>query len=346
MAYELYDTSTLLAVMSEQDAVPNYWLNLLFPNIFTFDEEWIDLNRIPVEGRKLAPFVAPLAQGRPIYSEGVATSRFKPAYIKPKDPVSPTRPIARRPQEMLRPGADLSPSERYDAVIADIAAYHRRAIERRWEWMAARAAIDGMVMVAGPDYPTRLVDFQRAAGHTITLAPGARFGDAGVSIIEFIQARMDQMHAAEFGGAPNRLTVGTTAWSKMRVDDEVKDLLDTTYRGGEATTLRRGLIGTGEVRYVGDLEGLEVYVYSDYYADNGVVTPFMDPRDIVLSGPAVDGYQCFGAILDPNAEYQPLPIYPSNWRENDPPVTFVMSQSAPLPVPTRPNATLKARVAG
>src|SRR5688500_16224513 len=112
MAYELYDTSTLLSVMSDQDEVPNYWLSLLFPNVLTFDDEWIDLNKILVEGRKLAPFGARMAEGRPIYTEGVSVSRFRPAYIKPKDPVSPTRPVARRPSEMLRPNADMSPQER------------------------------------------------------------------------------------------------------------------------------------------------------------------------------------------------------------------------------------------
>jgi hypothetical protein len=70
----------------------------------------------------------------------------------------------------------------------------------------------------------------------------------------------------------------------------------------------------------------------------------MDSRDIVLTGPNVNGVQCFGAILDHKAQFQALPIFPKMWDENDPPATYIMNQSAPLMVPVNPDATLRARV--
>jgi surface antigen len=344
MAREIYDTSTLLEVMEEQDSPANYWLSLLFQNELTFDDEWVDFEKIPRAGRKLAPFVAPLAQGRPIYEEGSSVGRFKPAYVKPKDPVTPSRVIARRPGEILS-RAPQSPEDRRNAIIADITAFHRAAIERRWEWLAAQAVLYGAVTIVGDDYPARVVDFGRAAGHSITLGVNARWGDSGVSIFDNIQTWMELMQLAPFGGVPTRITMGVSAWAKLRKDAEVKDFLDTTYRGNEDVSIQRGLTKPGEVRYVGSLGiGLDVYVYSDYYTVNGTSTPFMDPRDVLLSSPAVDGYQCFGAILDPHADFRPLPIYPRNWINDDPPVEYVMSQSAPLMVPVNPNATLRARV--
>jgi hypothetical protein len=345
MAREIYDTETLLGVMQEQEEASNYWLDLVFGSgEINFDDEWVDFEKIPSQGRKLAPFVAPLAQGRPIYAEGSRVARFKPAYVKPKDPVTPTRVLKRRPGEILS-DTPKSPSERRDAIIADILAYHRVAIERRWEWLAAQAVLYGAVTIAGEDYPSRIVDFGRAAGHSITLGSGSRWGEANVSIMGNIQTWMDTMHAAEFGGAPTRLTVGTSAWGIMRQSAEIKDLMDKDYRGSDEVTLKRGLIGTGEVRYVGTLDGtLPVYVYNDFYTVDGVVTPFMDPRDVVLTGPGVDGYRCFGAILDAHADFQPLSVYARNWIADDPPVEFVMSQSSPLMVPVNPNATLRARV--
>lgn len=345
MAREFYDTDTLLGVMREQEAPSNYWLDLLFSaGQMTFDTEWVDFEKIPSNGRKLAPFVTPLAQGRPIFTEGSNVARFKPAYIKPKDPVTPTRVMKRRPGEILS-DTPSDPATRRDAIIADILAEHRVAIERRWEWLAAQAVLYGEVTIAGEDYPSRVVNFGRAAGHSITLGSGARWGESGVSIMDLIQSWMDTMHDAEFGGAPDRLTVGTSAWAVMRKDAEIKDLMDNTFRGSEDVNIRRGLIGTGEVRYVGLLDSsLPVYVYNDYYTVAGSVTRFMDPRDVVLSSSAVMGYRCFGAIQDAHAEYAPLEIYARNWIENDPPVEFVMSQSSPLMVPVNPNATLRARV--
>lgn len=343
MAREIYDTETLLGVMREQEAPTNYWLDLLFNNQLNFDDEWIDFEKIPSQGRPLAPFVMPLAQGRPIYKDRSRVQRFKPAYIKPKDPVTPSRVIARRPGEILQPVPD-NPNTRYNAIVADITAFHRTAIERTWEWLAAQAALYAAVTIEAPDYPETVVDFGRAGGHSITLAGGSRWGDAGVSVLDNIESWMDTIHNAEFGGMVTRITVGTSAWAKMRKDAEIKDMLDTTYRGETGVSINRGITAPAEVKLVGNLAGADVYVYKDYYTVNGSVTPFMDPRDVLLSGPGVNGYRCFGAILDPNASYQPLEIFPRMWVENDPPVTQIMSQSAPLMVPVAPNNTLRARV--
>jgi hypothetical protein len=37
-------------------------------------------------------------------------------------------------------------------------------------------------------------------------------------------------------------------------------------------------------------------------------------------------------------------MFPKMWRENDPSAEFVMTQSAPLMVPLRPNSTFRIRV--
>nr|USU31109.1 major capsid protein [Methylobacterium sp. OTU13CASTA1] len=342
--YELWNTRTLLGVYRETDSPTNYWLDLLFPNEISSTDEYIDFEKIPRAGRKLAPFVAPLAQGRPIYEEGGRVARFKPAYVKPSDPVTPSRALTRRPGHLLGPEA-ISPQARYDSIKSDILAYHRTAIERRWEWLAAKAAIDGAVTIDGDDYPSVSLNFGRAASHTVVLGAGARWGDAGVSILDGIQGWMDQMHQAEFGGAPNRITLGVAAWAKMRKDPDVLKEMDTTARGN-TVEIRTGLYGTGEARYVGTLgAGVEVWVYNDYYSLGGTVTPFMAPTDIVLTGPNVQGYRCFGAIVDVNAQFQALPIFPRNYIiPGDVAIEQIVTQSAPLMVPVNPNATLKATV--
>lgn len=347
--YKLWDTHTLIDVYRETETPSTYWLDLLFPNEISSTDEYIDFEKIPRAGRKLAPFVAPLSQGRPIYEEGGRVGRFKPAYIKPSDPVTPTRALKRRPGTLLRPDA-ADQRARYDAIKVDILAYHRNAIERRWEWLAARAAIDGKVLIDGDDYPAKLVDFGRAAGHTIVLGTGARWGDAGVSIKANLSAWSNMMHLAEFGGRPNRLTVGVDVWavmeSEMEEGGELFGLLRTDIRGS-SVDLRRDLIGTDEATLVGRLGTLDVYVYNDYYTVGGAVTPFMSSKDIVLSGPAVEGYRCFGAIQDVFAQFQALPIFPRDYIiPGDVALEQIVTQSAPLMVPMNPNATLKATVVG
>jgi hypothetical protein len=261
--------------------------------------------------------------------------------------VSPLRALTRRPGTLLSPSSQ-SPGQRYDAVKVDILAYHRRAVERTWEWLAAKAIIDGKVIIKGKDMPDRLVDFGRDLGHTIVLDPGSRWGEVGISILDDIQEWSDMMHGASFGGAPTRLTIGTDVWAKMRKDPEILAEMDITRRGNTELTIQTGLLKSGEVRYAGSLgAGIEVYVYNDYYTEGSTTVPFMSPKDIVLTGPNVQGYRCFGAIVDLHAQFEALPIFPRNYIvEGDVALEQILTQSAPLMVPVNPNATLKARVVG
>lgn len=343
---QIYDTATLYGVLREFEPVPDYWLSLAFPGQVQFDDEFIDFGKID-DTRKLAPLVVPTTQGKPIYGEAERIMRVKPAYMKPKDVVSGAGILRKKAGlgELPSPSA-LSPQQRYNAQVAEIMRQHRRAIERRWEWLAAKAVLDGKVTLSGDDYPTVTVDFERDAGHTITLGAGSRWGDAGVSIVEDVETWAQTMRDARFGGAPNRLTVGTAAWKVMRADSEVKELMRTDLRNTSGTSFNFGPRQGLEVEFVGRLgAGLEVYVYRDYYHEiDGTVTPFMDARDVVLTGPAIQGVRCFGAIQDIDAMFQTTPIFSKMWRENDPSATLIMNQSAPLMVPINPNASLRARV--
>lgn len=346
----LYSTAALLGVMRDGEAMQppsSYWLDLAFPNIITFEEEYIDFSKL-TDTRKIAPLVVPTAQGRPIYSAAERVSRVKPAYVKPKDPVSASRMIQRAAGlGELNVNSNWSPQQRYNAIVADILRTHRRAIERRWEWLAAQAVIYGQVTLEDEAYPKTVVDFERAAGHSITLGSGSRWGDAGVSILGNVETWKKTVRDAAFGGPTNRLTVGSEVWEVMRQDDEIRELLKVDFRpSNNGLALNLGIREGLDVEFVGRLSGTtDVYVYSDYYHDaDGSVVPFMDPRDVVLTGPNIRGVRCFGAIQDIDAQLQAMAMFPKMWKQEDPSATFIMTQSAPLMVPVNPNASLRARV--
>lgn len=347
----IYSTATLLGVMRDNEAMQppsNYWLSNFFPSIMNFTTEYIDFSEI-TDVRKLAPLVVPTAQGKPIYSAAERLSRVKPAYVKPKDAVSASRMIQRAAGlGELNTNTNWSPQQRYQAITADIVRQHRRSIERRWEWLGSEAVQHGKVTLEGESYPKTVVDFERNADQTITLTGGAAWGQTGVSILEMIEGWKKKVRRAKFGGPTNRLTVGTDAWEIMRADTEIRDLLKTDYRPQQqgGLDLNLGVMEGLDVEYVGMLNGTtRVEVYSDYYQQaDGSVVPFMDSRDVVLTGPNIRGVRCFGAIQDLDANLQSLAIFPKMWPENDPSATFIMSQSAPLMVPIHPNNSLRARV--
>jgi hypothetical protein len=63
-----------------------------------------------------------------------------------------------------------------------------------------------------------------------------------------------------------------------------------------------------------------------------------------MSGPDLQGVQAFGAIRDERAGFRATRLFVKSWLEEDPPVRYVMGQSAPLLVPERVNASLALKV--
>jgi hypothetical protein len=346
----LYSTSALMGVLRDDEAMTppqSYWLDLCFPSVMNFTEEYIDFSKL-TDTRKIAPLVVPTAQGRPIYSAAERVSRVKPAYVKPKDAVTASRMIQRAAGfGELNTNTQMTPQARYNAIVADILRVHRRAIERRWEWLAAQAVLYGSVTLEDAAYPRTVVDFERHADHSITLSGATRWGETGVSILGNLESWRGIVRQASFGGPTNRLTVGSAAWEVMKEDEDVREMLKQDLRPyNNGLNLNLGVREGLDVEFVGRISGtLEVVVYSDYYHDtDGSTVPFMDPRDVVLTGPNVQGVRAFGAIQDVEAQLQALAMWPKMWNEKDPSATFIMTQSAPLMVPVNPNNTLRARV--
>lgn len=345
----VFTTSQMLGVFydPEGDKVPNYWLDLCFPSEIVFDTEYVDFTRITRQ-RKLAPLVVPTEQGSPIWSAAETRTQVKPAYVKPKDAISATRVIKKIAGfGEMNYRTQMTPAARYRALVADILLQHKQSIERRWEWLASEAVQFGQVTLSGEKYPTTVVAFGRDAGHSLNLTGGARWGQVGVDILGSIENWKKTMRNAKFGGPSNRLTVGTEAWDIMRSDAEVREQLKTDYKPGTFNNdMNLGVLEGLEVEWVGRIAGTtDIYVYSDYYeTEDGTITPFMDQRDVVLTGPGLGGVRCFGAIQDIDANLQALRMFPKMWKENDPSASFILTQSAPLMVPVNPNASFRARV--
>jgi len=344
MSLDTYETHDLLGVINTvKPDVSKYW-SQFFPGELTSTNQYIDFDEVSAGPRALAPFVSPLVQGRVQKDRGYSTKRFEPAYVKPKDIVDPTKLIKRRAGEALL--GSITPQARRDAQMSQYMREHREKIDRRIEWMCAQAVILGSYTVAGQDYPSVDVSFNRPAGQTVTLTGTALWTDitTGVSNpVANLQTWAQLIHST-YGYVVDRVTMGGTALTGFMAHPLVKDQLDTRY-AGIAANLNRGPLLDNNAKLIGIINGLEVWVYSDVYdADDGTVTQMMAQDSVVLTAAAgIDGVQCFGAIMDAEAGYQPLRYFPKNWRNQDPSVEYVMTQSAPLMVPKR-TASLKAKV--
>lgn len=355
--YELWETHDFLGVYRDMKPDPLYWTQW-FENEMLSDSDWIDFEKMPLGNRKLAPFVMPLARGKALWDDSATVTRFKPAYSKAEDRIDPLMPLTRRvgidtpfsgPQTMTA-------MERLDMIRAAMVRTHVDSFNRTFNYMAAMALRDGAITITGENYPSQVVDFGRAANQTITLSGGDRWGQSGVSILDFIQLVIDRMTTASFGGMPTRITMGSSAWNVMRKDDEILGHMDNTKNGNSVTVTRGVYAGADPVYKVGEVmvgggsgATIELWVDNSTYLDpvTGTATRYIGVAQALFTAApsAVMGYQCFGRIIDRAAEYMPMRLFPKNWMESgDLAVEYISHKSAPLFVPVNPNATCLANV--
>lgn len=355
MAVNLYNTQTLVTIQQRFADLPDGFWRRLYPRVVTSDREEIMFESLDTPDRKLAPFVAPNVQGRVMRGQGFSARVFSPAYVKPKHVVEPSKALRRTFGEAI--GGSLSQAQRFDLHVANNLRLERESIERRWDWMAAMATIYGEITVSGQDYPTQTVDFLRDASLTEVLAGAARWDQPGSDPLGDLQTKVTA--AFELGNAPiTTLIFGTSAWSAFITGhQDVLDLLDNTRRGSTSDFSRTGLNQVGSnYQLMGEVSStqggtFQMWRYSNWYHDVNEetgemsVAQFLDPRDVVGVGPALDGVAAFGAIQDADADFlAESTMFPKMWKNQDPSVIYTMTQSAPLFVPMNPNNSFRLRV--
>lgn len=345
-----YDTATMLAVYRVQKVIPPFW-SQFFPTTITFDTDTIDFDKVFTDDRKLAPFVAPNVQGQIMSQEGYNTRYFKPAYVKPKHAVDPNMVIPRQAGEALGTGS-LSLGQRRNVVIAELTRKHKAMHANRWEWMAAKAIQDGMVTIAGENYPSTTVDFLRDPSLTVVLTGAAKWDQTtGTPLVDIQNARVASNDLSN--GRPTRLIFGANAWALFCKRVDIREAQNKFY-GGQNTALNLIPAGYTGVEYIGNFGGtsgesnFDVYVDTSKYRDpdTNALTFFLDQNTVVgMDDTAIGGVRAFGAIKDFDANFQALDVYIKMYREQDPSVEFVLSQSAPLLIPREPNSTFSIKVA-
>lgn len=344
----LYDTYRLLAVQRKFKALPAFFLQW-FPQQINFQEDKIAFDKVSTDLTRVAPFVAPTAQGRVIKEEGYNAVAFKPAYVKPKHVIDPNMIIPRQPGEALGTGS-LTIEQRRNAVIAFLLRKHRAMHENTWEWMAAQALLYGYVDVEGEDYPLTRVDFGRDAALTATVDWTDATTTSDGTLDDLYRLRKLANEKSVTGAVITDFVFGGDAWAQfVKVNRELlygkNGLMDRNI-GGSTTNVTRLWDGLEGVEYMGRIAGtngqgaMNIYVNTQKYKDRFNQSQYLMPQNKVAGiSMAVDGVRCFGAVLDKAAGYQALEYFPKMWENEDPSVEYLMSQGAPLMVPRDPNST-------
>lgn len=336
----LYDTEVLTGTVNSLQTVPLYLTDTFFPKLVAQESEKISFD-VEKDVMKLAPFVLPTVEGQVVTEKAYQTNEFTPAYIKPKSVLNPNTALKRVIGEQLL--GSLTNEQRMMLRIANLLEDHQTMIRRRLEWMAASVLRTGAVTVAGDKYPAVTVNFGRAAALTVTLSSGSKWSDSGVDPLANL-GTWAQLILDNSGSPTNVVVMDKDAWNVFKSNPFVQSRLGLQRVQQELPTLNQSPMKMlGGVRK-GVVDEFEIWVYTNTYVDDSGTVQKMLPSGTVLMIGEMLGVQQYGAIMDEAAGLQALPYFSKSWVENDPPLRFVMTQSAPLLVPYRVNATLGATV--
>lgn len=341
---DIFSTFVLNKTLENLNVSGSFLLDKLFPTIQTEEAEEIHFD-IDKSKPRLAPFVSPLVAGKVVATDGFETKSFKPAYVKDKRRFDPNAPLKRTIGEKI--GGSLAPAQRVEAAINKALKNQLDNLTRREEVMASEALRTGKITVAGDDYPSVVVDFGRDDALTLILTGSTKWGESGVKILNDIE-NWAALIQDKSGAAARTVIMDPKAWQLLREDEKLLALLDIT-RGSNSVLnlepMNRGQ-GLDKARYVGSIGDFELYVYNDVYVnDAGAVQKLLpDYTVLMVSSDQLEGTRCYGLIQDEKANYTAQRYFSKSWIEEDPPVRWLLLQSAPLIVPYRPNASFCATV--
>lgn len=336
---DIYSTGALVRVVESLDVPVPFLLNRYFTLRQQSENEKIYFDRKDKK-RRLAPFVSPLVEGKVVEALGYKTESFEPPYVKPKTPINPNQQFRRRAGEAI--GGSLSPQQRRDLAVAEALREHEEMILERENVMAAEVLRTGKLTITGEGYGTVVLDFGRDPALTVTLTGSDAWDNGGGDPVSDIE-EWASLIQEKSGAVVTDVVLEPTAWRHMRQNEQVQKLLDT--RRGSASTAETGPLAANKVRFVGTIGEFNLFVYQDRYVDeNGTEQRVLPVGTVIMAGPEMEGTRAYAAIRDPRAEFAAVPRFPKMWIEEDPAMEWIMTQSAPLTVPYRIDASLSATV--
>lgn len=344
MSLNIYDINVLVKVVEQLKRPAKFFLDRFFPEVDTQDSLKISFD-IDENKPTIAPYVSPYVAGKILKDQGHVTKTFQPAYVKPKEVIKPSDSMRRAIGERI--GGGMSPAERLKLNLRRKMENQIAGIVDRCELQAVEAMRTGQIIVTGEDYPTMVVDFGRDAALTVDISGGAaEWGDDGISPLKNVHT-WASLVLQKSGATVTDVVMDPKAWELFAADPIVKERLDTR-RVESAGPLALGKAPVRGARYMGTLDNFDFWQYQDWYRDlDGTDNPYLPDYTVILSGPQLEGVRIFGAILDEEAGMegpQAMEYFPKSWLDKDPPVRYLMTQSAPLMVPYRINASLCATV--
>ena len=271
----IFDTNVLMHVVRDLKLPSQFLLNTFFPNVIEFETEYVSID-VDVGLRRMAPFVSPLLEGRPVEARKYQTNTFKPAYIKDLRTPDFRKPVLRSIGERLM--GSMSPEQRIAANLAFEMEDQIQMIDRRLEWMAAQSLLFAGFIVSGDGFEPVQLNFGRDPALQIDISAstgsntpwtaaniGTNQNPGTVSPSAMIESWA--MLLLQKGGATAQdLVFSTSAFQAFLLDFRVQQ--SVWYQRSGDSKIEYG--GTSPIQgavFKGEWGGYRLWVYNDWYVD-------------------------------------------------------------------------------
>lgn len=344
----LFETLTLMQAMEPLDRPSAFVRDTFFGNRVFSEDSRIVIDEYLLD-RSMAGFVSfsIAAEGRkPVVSK---SSDFVAPPVVERTGLDPTKARARRPGEPFSGG--LTAAQRFELAVLDELQRQDYRITRLEEWMACQVLITGKVERVGEGV-TVSVDFARdAALRPTTLSGSARWGQSAADPLGNIETWAGVV-AAKSGSTVTNVLLGTEAATLFKKNADVKALLDNRRQADGVMQLGPQAVGGQgrEVAQLGVIDNITYWVHAGLWNDGTNDQPFFPRRGIALVGD-IAGTLAYAACPTKGEGEGPGGVtlvaadrVPQMFSTDMPIVENVVTRSAPLPIPGRPNAVLYTEV--
>lgn len=339
---ELLDVGELALIHSNYRPMDTWLLDQLFPNRPLFTRDDVPLAELSAE-HDLAPLVSPQQPGKPFdTTQSGEVRHVKPAYYKPKNQVSPADAFEISLLERLRTAGIISTGNQQlsiqeQMVISQIAVMKRNhdAIDNSVLMMAIDLLKNGKYILHSDDYEYNLVDYRRDA--SLTYTPLTKWNEAGAKPVLDIRTMLERQLAAD-GGEAKKAIMSGLVWAALWNNEEFKKEFITPYAGiSVPVTPSFGVKESATLK--GIFDGIEFWVYDATYRNKGQVKRFI-PKDYFSLISDTNGSVAHCKIKNMLANGVAQQYFDRQWYCEDPSGIMLMTESAPLVVPSNKNGVV------
>lgn len=337
MAIELTNWRTLTEAVNNIIAPPSFLTDTLFKTARQNLTDKLDVDII-TGNQKLSPFVGKSDAAAVIEKSGFNTKTITLPRIRVKKGFSAYELLAERAagENVYVAGGSMArfKDQRMNLELVDLKA----RITRRVEWMAANA-LQGGITYSGASLGFTM-DFGMPVANKPTLTSTAKW-DAPTTCDPAKNLReWNNIITQATGLSADIAILGTAAAEGLLASTKAMALLN------KFSGIQAGQLQLDNSRFIGILNGIKLYVYSDVYTDDAGTTglPLIPTNACILVSSQAKIVMEYGAIFDNAAGTVASKFFSKQYEDHDPSVIWMLAETSVAPVVYQPAGIVFATV--